>query len=235
MAKVWAAMQKRGCKDRLTVGEWFVFLGLMCAATLYIEDGRELWRTKKKKSLFGNSPSFAEYMTCERFEDIKACAVAGCTDLSQHGTEKWFKFKPAVDAVNKRRQEVVVISEVLTPDGRDHEPHLPSVNLAWSRRGKASPLLVCTAQARATRDRVQDRLRWSFGGYVVHGNTGESRGHGPQAISNRPRWLGGELGVRDAPCTRGYWSIVRVRERATRLAEAPALVVEQQQPRPYHY
>ena len=116
VAKVWAAMQKRGCKDRLTVGEWFVFLGLMCAATLYIEDVRELWRTKKKKSLFGNSPGFAEYMTCERFEDIKACAVAGCTDLSQQGTEKWFKFKPAVDAFNKRRQEVVVISEVLTPD-----------------------------------------------------------------------------------------------------------------------
>jgi hypothetical protein len=55
-------------------------------------------------------------MTCERFEDIKACAVAGCTDLSQKGTEKWFKFKPAVDAFNKRRQEVVILSEVLTPD-----------------------------------------------------------------------------------------------------------------------
>ena len=117
VAKVWAAMQKRGCKDPLTVGEWFVFLGLMCGATLYTESGRELWRKRKEKErAFSRSPGFAEFMTCERFEDIKACAVAGCTDLSQQGTEKWFKIKPAVDAFNKRRQEVVIQSEVLTPD-----------------------------------------------------------------------------------------------------------------------
>ena len=81
MAKVWAAMQTRGCKDPLTVGEWFIFLGLMCATTLHREGGCELWRPKKK-SIFSKSPGFAEYMNCERFGDIKACAVAGCTDES---------------------------------------------------------------------------------------------------------------------------------------------------------
>jgi hypothetical protein len=116
VAKVWVAMQARGCKDTLTVGEWFVFLGLMCAATLHNETGRDLWRPKKKKRIFSRAPGFSEYMTCERFEDIKACAVAGCTDESQKGTEKWHKFKPAVNALNKRRREVVIRSEVLTPD-----------------------------------------------------------------------------------------------------------------------
>jgi hypothetical protein len=116
VAKVWSEMQKRGCKDPLTVGEWFVFIGLMCAATLYVETGRDLWRVQHKKRAFTHSPGFTEFMSRARFEDIKACAVSGCTDLSQQGTDKWFKFKPAVDAFNKRRQEVVIQSEVLTPD-----------------------------------------------------------------------------------------------------------------------
>lgn len=117
VVKVWAAMQKRGCKEPLTVGEWFVFLGLMCGSVLYTEKGRELWRNKKdRERAFSRAPGFAQYMTCDRFEDIKACAVAGCTDLSQQGTEKWFKIKFAVDSFNKRRQQVVIQSEVLTPD-----------------------------------------------------------------------------------------------------------------------
>jgi hypothetical protein len=117
VAKVWAEMQKRGCKDPLSVGEWFVFLGLMCASSLYTEKGRELWRKKRDtERAFSRVPGFSDFMTCDRFEDIKACAVAGCTDLSQQGTEKWFKIKPAIDAFNKRRQEVVILSEVLTPD-----------------------------------------------------------------------------------------------------------------------
>ena len=117
VAKVWAAMQKRGCKEPLTVGEWFVFLGLMCASTLYTEKGRELWRkTKEAERSFSRNPNFSLFMTGERFEDIKACSVAGCTDASQQGTDKWFKIKPAIDAFNKRRREVAILSEVLTPD-----------------------------------------------------------------------------------------------------------------------
>jgi hypothetical protein len=41
-AKVWVAMQASICKDTLTEGEWFVFIGLMCAATLHSETGRDL-------------------------------------------------------------------------------------------------------------------------------------------------------------------------------------------------
>ena len=72
VAKVWAAMQKRGCTEPLTVGEWFVFLGLMCAATLYVETGRDLWSPPEKQRVFAMSPGFSEFIYVPRFASARA-------------------------------------------------------------------------------------------------------------------------------------------------------------------
>ena len=84
LARVGAAMQKTAHgksskalpyeRDPLTEGEFLVFLGILIAATLFTECGRELFEAETMPHLFFENPNFHLYQGRNRFEFIKAHA-----------------------------------------------------------------------------------------------------------------------------------------------------------------
>ena len=115
--KVFARMKQENSNTAaLTAGEWLVFLCLLIAATLQKQSGHALWDQAPYRPFSREHPGFGDYMRRRRFDEIKAACTWAFRDDEQSGTDKWFKFRPAVDAYNANRLRTVHMSEVIVPD-----------------------------------------------------------------------------------------------------------------------
>ena len=115
--KVFARMKQENSNTAaLTAGEWLVFLCLLIAATLQKQSGHALWDQAPYRPFSRGHPGFGDYMRRRRFDEIKAACTWAFRDDDKAGTDKWYKFRPAVDAYNANRLRTVHMSEVIVPD-----------------------------------------------------------------------------------------------------------------------
>ena len=109
--------------------EFMMFFVLLVAASLFHEKGLNLWKSQRESvsqqsrsrwdqsDTFRRAPDFDEYMSYNRFEEIRKYIKYAFVDTAAlHAGDEWAWFRPLVDRFNANRREHFDLGAFLTID-----------------------------------------------------------------------------------------------------------------------
>ena len=98
--------------------EYLCFLVLLIAASQYLKEGTQLWKSGNDKNLEGFSETvhFPDYMKEWRFKQLRQLILEVMFDPSKKEVDDWWKFTTRVQNFNKVRHQKTKLSSVQVLD-----------------------------------------------------------------------------------------------------------------------
>lgn len=104
-----------GAWTEVSLSEWWVFITLLIASSVFIENGKELWNSVSTG--FKTAANFSQYMSLRRFEQIKKYAKYAFADMDAVAKgDLWGWLREGIRDFNANRKRWVVQSPVKTGD-----------------------------------------------------------------------------------------------------------------------
>ena len=103
----------------MTEQELLTFIALILAASQYNVRGRGLWRKENidEKKSFTPAPDYGRFMNYTRFNEIKNLVpLMMIAPGGDDGTDPWWKHRGFIDGLNKKRQDLLLVSRIRVLD-----------------------------------------------------------------------------------------------------------------------